>query len=91
MITYRDTQTENTIDRLPAAQDQLRAHLAEIEGFEPNFVVYLNGEERLMIDAECEKVPSLESLISTNRNTIASAIAWLVRVMDCTELYLVEK
>lgn len=92
MITYRDTQTENTIDRLPLAQDQLRAHLAEIEGFEPNFVVYLNGEERLMIDAECEKVPSLataaicadmeDALLVLDRHAGNRAAQWTVEFSE---------
>lgn len=60
--------------------DQLRAHLAEAIGFEPSFSMAETGVEdiKVLCDAECATVPSLEDMLLHNPKLVAKAFTWLL-------------
>lgn len=60
----------------------LRAYLAMCAGYEQNFKVIIHEEGEIMIDAECDKVPSIIELCLKNPELIGEALEWVCERFD---------
>lgn len=55
----------------------LRAYLAMCEGYEHDFKVTIDEEGESMIDAECNKVPSIPEMCLRSPELVGEALEWM--------------